>query len=56
MKFAVENEGLSLKQLVCYVIEKIHLDQYQHSNLGLIVPSWPADSYGGLVVPMKGFP
>ena len=26
MKFSVENESLSLKQLVCSVIEKNHLD------------------------------
>ena len=29
MKFSVENESLSLKQLVCSVIEKIQLDQYE---------------------------
>ena len=27
MEFSVENESLSLKQLVCSVIEKIQLDQ-----------------------------
>ena len=29
MKFSVENESLSLKQLACSVIEKNQLDQYQ---------------------------
>ena len=28
MKFSVENESMSLKQLVCSVIEENHLDQY----------------------------
>ena len=33
MKFSVQNETLSLKQLVCSVIEKNHLDQYQHNGM-----------------------
>ena len=33
MKFSVENESLSLKQLVCSVIEKNHLHEYPHNRM-----------------------